>query len=583
MNLKKVFLWPLSILILTLGIGLGYLYFNAQKITQNIIRNKIIKSYNESDETQYLLSLEKIKLNIWDGSIRLINVKATPKDSLVILERNLDGSTIANTSLTVHVKEIALLGFDYMEAFNERRISIDQFKINQPQIKVYQYDGISKENTIHQDTVDLRSFFLTNYDTFRINEIHLENMSMAFYKLNAQFDTINRITLEHMDYKITKVTANKETLYSSYFFEFEDYFIKTGNIRVDIANSSHIGLNSLNYNSKQEQLTLKNLQVKPRVSPRNFWKNKKFKKAWVQIDIQKIQMDSLNIKNWIATKEANISNLSVNKPKIQIFTNSRLPFNPNEKKLMLGDLIKSLPIPFSIKEADITNAVIELDIMGKNTEQHGKLRFHNMNIMAQNITNNKKHIEINKNLDVQVNTQLNQTGNIQSNLKIDLASPISSTQFNVNAKNLDLKKFTSILKPILRISIMDGNMISLKVNSTLTTHGGTGQMDAHYKNLKLQLESKELSANPGFFNTVVSGLANGVLKTENIPGEKYYHQGNFEFPKDPTDSFFKLLWFTTLYGLEDSVLGSEHRDQRRLKQQERKKSDKGKWWKKSIL
>lgn len=583
MKFKQIFLWFLSFLILALGIGIGYLYFNAQQIAQNIIRNEIIKNYNESPETKYLISLDKIKLNLIDGSIRLININATPKDSLVTLERNIDDKTIENTNLNVHIDEIAILGFDYLKALNERNIYIDEFKISHPTVNVYQYEGVPDEKTVLQDTVDLRSIFLTNYDTFRINEIHLDKMSMSFYKLNAQFDTLNQVRLEQLDYRITNVTANKETLYSKYYFRFEDYFVTSGNILIDIKNAPYLSLKSINYNSQKEHLAIEDFELKPKVSPSVFWKKRKYKKAWVQLNVKKIQMDSLNIKDWLANKEIDISNLKVNKPKLLVFTNSTLEFHPNENKPMLGDIIKALPVPIRVDEANITDAHIELDIIGKNTPQHGQLKFHHMNIMAYNITNIPQRINENKDLDILVNTKLNNTGNIQSKLKIDLASKESTTKFDVDAKNLDLKKFTSILKPILRVSILDGKMISLKINSTLDSHGGRGQMDAHYRDLKLQLESKELSKDPGFFNKVVSDLANGILKTQNIPGDKFYHQGNFEFSKSNHDAFFKMLWLTTLYGLEDSVLGSESRDQRRIKQQQRKKKNKDKWWKSAIL
>jgi hypothetical protein len=71
---------------------------------------------------------------------------------------------------------------------------------------------------------------------------------------------------------------------------------------------------------------------------------------------------------------------------------------------------------------------------------------------------------------------------------------------------------------------------------------------------------------------MASGMANGVLKTENLPENKSFHQGNFKFKKQPTDSFFKMLWIVALNGLEDSILGSDKRDQRRIKKQDRKVS-----------
>jgi hypothetical protein len=119
-------------------------------------------------------------------------------------------------------------------------------------------------------------------------------------------------------------------------------------------------------------------------------------------------------------------------------------------------------------------------------------------------------------------------------------------------------------------------MVDLKINSTLSTNGAFGTMDAHYTGLKMQLEAKDLSKSPGFFNNVASGLANGLIKSDNIPGQQYYHQGKFRFKKTTQDNFFKMLWLITLHGLEDSILGSEHKDEKEKRKKEKESQPKKK-------
>ena len=125
--------------------------------------------------------------------------------------------------------------------------------------------------------------------------------------------------------------------------------------------------------------------------------------------------------------------------------------------------------------------------------------------------------------------------------------------------------------------------MSLKTTSSLNAYGATGKMDVHYENLRLQLEAKDLAMKPGFFNSLASGLANGIIKTNNVPGAKNYHQGAISFTKKNEDSFFKMLWLIQLHGLEDSILGSDARDQRiknkKQKQENKTKSKSNKKWK----
>ncbi|MFT4753106.1 MAG: hypothetical protein ACI85Q_000642 [Salibacteraceae bacterium] len=570
--MKKSVIW-ISLLVVTVLTFIAiFLFNNAQDIANGIIRDEIIKKYNKNPDTQYQISIGEINLNIISGSIQLKMVKVQPKDSLVVLEHSLDGLLISNTFFQLSIAEIALTGFDILDALNNRVVRAKKFKIDQPIIEIYHHIGFSPEQQKTQDTVDFRNIFLANYDLLHLNEVIIKNVSTTYYDINTLNDTSEIFTITNLSYQLKELKANKKTLYTDAIFEVEEYILDSRNIQVKLKNNAEISVKSIHFNSQNKNLEINEFYYHPGTSPNVFLKELKYKKGWVDFKAKKITLSNININKWFTNKELYTNSLEINQPKLNIYTKEDLPMEPKQVKPMLGEMIMQLPIPFLIEHAFIKEAEIKLDITGKMTPIHGKLRFHKMNIEATNLTNISHEIALNPYLDIISNTKINNTGNIKSKLKINLESSSSLSEFSVHVKELNFKNFNSILVPIVRVSLIDGKMIDLKINSTLSSHGAFGTMDAHYTSLKLQLESKDGTKKPGIFNNVASGIANGIIKTENIPGTADYHQGHFKFKKTKHTSFFQMLWLITLNGLEDSILGSDSKDERKKRKKEKRKS-----------
>ncbi len=577
MKLKKVFLWVVSVISIILIGSATYIYFNAQTIANNMLRAEIIAKYNSAPQTPYLISLEGVRLNLLTNSVKLINLEVTPKDSLSTLKRTIDGKLIRNTFFKLNVSEVYLKNFDYVKALTDRVLIAEKFEIVNPKIHIYQHEGDQVNQPKNQDTIDIRSIFLSNYDTFRIESIHINDASTYYHKVSDKMDTSDIFSLHNLSYEITDVVVNNSTLYSDEFFNFKAYFLKSKDINAKLKNGTTINVEAIDYSSNSRKLVISGFNLTPKTTPEQFFNTLKFKKGWLKLAINKVEIDSINIKNWLKTKDFYASTLTLKEPELTLHTNGNLPINPKEVKPMLGQVLKSLNLPFYMDRITIIDATIAMDILGKITKEHGSLKFSKLNVEAENVTNIESEIDKNNLLKIDATTKLNGTGNIKTNITIDLNSKSSKTQFTLEAKNIDLRKLNSVTSPILRVKVSDGKMVSLKIKSSINAQNAYGTMDAYYKDLKILFESKDADKKPGLFNSAVSGIANGVIKTENNPTSKNYRQGHFEFDKKPSSSFFEMLWLVTLNGLEDSVIGSEGRDSRKQKKVEKEKTGKNKW------
>lgn len=573
---KKIVISVGILFVLGLALTGYYLFRNAEQIANEIVRNEFLNKYNKSNSSQYFIEVDDIELNILTGSFELQGIRVSPKDSLIVFERNIDRKSISNTTFHITIDQIALAGFDIMEALNNRFISAQKFEVINPKIDIYQYKDLDTVEENDQDTIDLRSLFLTNYDSFNLEQLSLIDITTTLHVIDSLNDTSTLFSIHNLNHNMFKVTADKGTLYSKNIFEVDCYNLNSEDIEVDLGSIATLTLSSINFDSKNHNLEISDFQFKPNISPAEFLNKLKYKKGWVDFKASKINFTQIDVEHWFHENEFIAQNLTVVNPELNVFNKEEIPFDPNENKPMLGQMIHSIPLPILIENTTIKNATINVDIDGKMVEKHGKLSFHNMNIEGKNVSNIEDHLAENGKMILDVKTQLNNTGKINAHLQVDLASKSSVTLFNVNAGKIDFPNFNSVLKPILRVSLVDGTMVSLKINSTLSTHGAFGTMDAHYTGLKLQLEGKDIDKKPGFFNNVASGLANGLLRTENNPNNQYYHQGKFRFAKTKHDNFFKMLWLVTMHGLTDSILGSDYKDEKEKRKKERKSKPKKK-------
>ena len=88
--MKKVLLWIAGISVVCLLVLGTYLYLNGDSLAEDIFKKKLIEAYNSDPKTKYFIDLEKVKFNIFDGSVDLIGISVSPKDSLVTFKKSLE-------------------------------------------------------------------------------------------------------------------------------------------------------------------------------------------------------------------------------------------------------------------------------------------------------------------------------------------------------------------------------------------------------------------------------------------------------------------------------------------------------------
>jgi hypothetical protein len=571
--MKKVLLWIAGISVVCLLVLGTYLYLNGDSLAEDIFKNKLIKAYNSDPKTKYFIDLEKVKFNIFDGSVDLIGISVSPKDSLVTFKKSLENIAYSNTSLKIYIERISLKNFEYQEAISNRKIKVDEFKIYQPEIRIYKHLDIPKPEKNTQDTVDFKSIFLVSFDTFLIQEVAIEDAYTAFFEISGQQDTNEIFSISNLNYSIIGLQADEKSLEKAPFISYTSYHLLSEKLKIEFKNSGELAVKNISFSSTTNELEIDGVIFKPDRSFQKFAANLRYRKPYINFALKKLRIEGINLQEWLDKSIFKSTHIEITEPKLVLHSDLRIPLDSTLEKKMLGSLLKDIPITYSVDSVNIENALIELQLTGKNGGKPGIIQFNSMNVQSGPISNWEKQLDKNPNWNIYAQTQVNKTGTVNAFITIDMTNERSTTVYNVEAKNLNLTNFNSVLEPIVHVDIQSGKIINLKVSSVLTSDGGYGTLDAHYEHLSVLLVSKKEHKHNPFFLNIASGIGNGILRNNNIPGSPNYHKGEFSFDKQPYDNFFKMVWLTTLYGLEDTLLGGSVRKEKRKLERLKKKEE----------
>jgi hypothetical protein len=544
-----------------------------------LVKNSIVKTYNQNPKNPYNIDFESVELRIRSGDLHIHNISVTLKDSLVTLAR-MGSSNMPNSNVITHIEQLSVNGFDVYEALQKRKLTAESFEFIKPDITVYEYSDSQSDTTKKQDTIDIRNMFLTYFDTFLLSKVAIIEARTRYYTVSAAQDTQKIFGLENLSYSMYDVVANKTTLYSEDIISFSHYGLESTDMSLNLPKAK-FKIGAVSYQSQNNSISITNASYMPSYTANQLFRRTKYRKPWIAFEFGHLEIAGFNLKESIEQGHVKMESLKVKQPNLRVNVDLGKEFPPNVVKPMLSEQIKQIPYPVTIDTLQVFNGKVTAQLRGAKTKKDGVLQFSPMNVTAYNVTNNPRTLAVNPICRMEVTTQINNTGHIVATIDMDMESAEGLTEFNFTGTDIVLTEFNKVVSPIMRVKIATGEMKKLTVTSTLSNTTCYGIMNAHYENMFVEFENKHTDRKPSVFLHMATGLANGVLKNNNIPGKKNYHTGRFEFEKENADSFFKLLWLVNLYGLEDSILGSNkkaQRDKRKAQREADKASGKKKGW-----
>jgi hypothetical protein len=529
---------------------------------ESLVKKEFNNQIKSGPDLLYDIALEDIKINIFTGSIKILNIKVTPTDSANNLLHDGKIKTLVVSQVSVFkISELQILDFIRYKKIDIEEIDLTGFKVN------YLINANIKEPE-HKNTLFLHNLFSdqfqgANVGTIRLNAeelriFHVDNKDSAFFEI----DTVQLL--------IKDITMNPETIKKSIPVDFKDIQIKTGHFTLNSMKYYSIFTAEVYFDIAESYLKIDGFRLIPKLSKAEYNRKISYNNDWFSIATQSIKLNGLNIEDFANNGMLSFSSLQIEGPDIEIYRDKRLPDAPFKYKPLLGGLIHKIPIPVYIDTLNISDGKLRYGEQTDASDQPGVVFFDPLSLTVLNITNDSALIAANPVMQIDFNGKIMAEANLDARLDIDLASRNEAFEINGTLEPVTGTAFNPMVEHLLPVLITSADISKTTFSFTANDDISHGELIMEYDNLAVEvIKGKEHDKRAG----LISVVANGLIHGKNTPDHGKYRTGNIRFERRKDKGLVNFLWNSCKTGIISIIAPiADHtkKDERKETREEKK-------------
>ena len=589
-KLKRV-LWVILFLVLVLAV---YLYFNFNKI----LSDALLKNFNSSiNSNVYELSFEKLRINLVDGDVGVLNVRIVPR------EKPLGNYPYINSSFQFTTKRIQLKNLQIRKLIKENKFEVEKIEIVRPEIEMHMTGkfpiffplkdssevtheksdkrfiedfyleqfrledaAISVSNEYKKRGMNIKGFSIT-IDSIRFNqhaqikEYFIGNLVIRVNSFEGQLfnGPFRKIAVKNyaLDIDSLHISRTVDTLN----YDFGKYLLGFNDLDLNTKDSvQNLKLASFNMDYKKKNIRLKGFSFKPNVSREEIQKKEKYENSQYEVSIGDLNIENINFDSLIYERKLFIEKISLDSVEAVIYKNGKKPVNMSNVPKYLGQSIKSIGIPLRVDlvVADHAN-ILSLEeipgIMGKANVNRAKAEL-------TNITN----LDESRPLVLKTEAYLENKVNFRVKLEFSYTQP----QFSVDVKfrSFNMTDMNPIITSYTPGKVNSGIADEISLEGMVYQKYAEGTMKFLYHNLNVDLDLKDKA----LINSIGAFAANAYLDASNPPEGLPERVVKYKVETKPTSGFINAVIKSALAGLKETVwMSKENRKAYKEKKKQAKK------------
>jgi hypothetical protein len=596
---KKIILGILAGIVLLIG-GVGYYYYSN---LNRLLSDALLKSFNSNIISDvYELKFETLKVDIFQGSIRIKNVSVLPR------EQPLGSYPYINSSFSLRTKSLKLLNVELMTLINDNKLVLEKVIIEEPEVDLLLDGDVRlffplKDTSLVQKNKSNKKFV----DYFALTEFRLTHASFhAVDNYNGGKFTIKDFNIDLADLVINQKTAHDEYFYKSFIMNigevaghlnkgpfssvfFKDFHLKVDSFKVDktvdtllykfydcnlamygldlnTADSVlHIQMNSFGLTYKDSTILMGGIIVKPNYTFAEMQKHYKFQKTDVSVSVGSMKLSSINFDD-LSRKKVFAGKLMLDSVDASIYKDNTKLVDPEHLPGYPGPQIASIPVPVKIDEVDVSQLHLE-SIEIKRDGIPAKVNLNRGTVHATGITNLKPDDE----LAVDIEAFIEDKVKFEVQLGFSYKEPQIKLKGHFGRFNLlDINKLIAAYTPA---KIDSGIADDISFTGVITRTQSSGTMKFLYHGLVVDLHLKDKAK---WKSDVIAFAANEYLNENNPAREgdppkvvKYTVQ------RDMHKGFVNIIIKSALAGLKETmILTGENKKAHKAKKKAMKEKEK---------
>ena len=550
-------------------------------ILESVLRNAIDEQIEiMSEKSNKLISIDKVKLNIFARTITLKNISITP-DS-ILFDKLKQGKLNQASIMKISIPVLKFQGFKVLKLAMERDFSLRKILVKGAEFTIYKNDlseAIEKDKNTHPP-FSADSIYIKGLNGINLGKVIVEESSYTTINIISE-DTI--LFLDGSDFEIRGfVLESYENSKGFFRFNNEKLMVKMRQQRIDLKDANYfIYLKKLDFSFSDSLIAIRNFKVKPTRNRYKLGASYKYTKEVFDVEIKSINIYGYKIGKALRHGIIDIDSIMVDGLKLNIYKDKNRPFDENKRPLFIQQQLKQLKQPLHIKKVIVRNSNFNFVLRPENSIKLMKVDIGKIEANFSFITSFADSLKSGKELELNLKGILMGTSSLKLDVMMPYNSPVDTFYFSGELVGGDFAKFNPALYPVTGIKFKGGKLNIMRFYAHASPKSAKGLMTLLYSNLKAEILKKDIKKD----NKILSFGANAVIRTSN-PNKK----GKTRVAIVKTDrvlykGFGNLLWKSVQSGLINTILptGKTHKEEKELiKQQEEasKAKTKKKWWKK---
>ncbi len=508
---------------LLIGLGIILVLIAAVILGLNAyFKDKIITFLDNAPSENVELSYGDIKVNTWQGTIKM-------SDVLVKLKKSSD--TTFNT--LVKSDQISLKDLSYWDYFFHKQIHIAKIAIAHNSIELKQTPK-NKNNTKSKGPVGLNKEII-------IDALEIGHTSL---KIKSAISDSLLLDIKKASLAIGDVRTGPKIIAQKIPFTYDRISMQADSLFVSLNPYDALSVEKIDV--ENHKLSLKSTSIETRYSRQELSKIIDKERDHMNLKIPSLAIDGIDwgFKNdsLFTTAKA----MTIHSPKLVMFRDKRVA-DDNSIKPLYSKMLRNLSFGLMLDSLKVDNASIVYSERINSAVEPGQINFSKLNIKGSAIGNT---------YGAGSKTSLSIKGFFLDDAPLDVDwsfnvnSPIDHFRFMASVGALDAARINNFTQPNLGAK-MSGRINQVYFDVDGNNHTSKINMKMNYYNFKIEVLNKKSKK-----NWFVSAIANIFVSKNSKKGqEANFRNGEGSATRDETKSFFNYLWLSVRAGLIKTMIG----------------------------
>lgn len=518
------------------------------------IKAKLEEAVQQSSKGLYALTYDDMDLHILTGSVRVKNAELI-SDSTVYHEQ-VASKTAPDNRFHIKLESLEMKGISLWSALIHKKLLIKHVILSGADLLV-RNESHAYNDTVKRDSAT--SLYDRIKDTFKsvqVGEVSLDRFNIVYSKTES--GNTNEIKVDSAQFRFHDILVNENSAQdSTRLYYFKAVQIDVPKFEYEIPNSPYkVGFDRLMVDSREEELLLTKIDLFPKMSKIDYFRNDKENKALIFLNFDTIRLENIRFRDLFNRQRISATYMHVAGGTASFHKDKRFQKdNVNKIGEAPHQKIMAVNQPLYFDTIFVENVDLSYHELSGKYLREGVLTFQEAHGNITNVTNDTIQLKEDKFMRADLQANLMGSGALHAVFGFDMLSKNGSHSYTGTLGKMEVSAFNRIITPLLNLQFASGNIHSIRFDMQGNDYRNWGKLYFDYDQLKVNLlYPPDKESNKRSKRGILTFLINQLLINDSNPdANEVYHIGEVDYKRVPEYSHFKTIWKSLQEGLQQTV------------------------------